>query len=219
MHLFCLRRFFSRSFLVPGPSFLFARSSFCPFSVALRLVIIERSSRETSSWPRASRRARQGNRRCAREAGAATRLHAEGLRHSCVFAGFRWSFCHRIDLGDIDVGKHVTRSMARPILHVTDGQAGCGGALSLYTRCQTLASTTSIVRQKPFATSRRMASPPHRMRLSFIAVCDVYHGSACNSYPRVALKPRACPPILTTPERTIRELGFGQCLCRIVPAW
>ncbi|HVW56457.1 MAG TPA: 4-hydroxybenzoate 3-monooxygenase [Rhizobiaceae bacterium] len=118
------------------------------------------------------------------EAGAAERLHREGLSHdgfSIAFAGR----LHRIDLHGLTGGKRVTVYGQTEITHDLMDLRATDGAASIYEASDV--EPHAFDTGAPYVTYRR-DGVTHRLDCDFIAGCDGSHGVCRRSAPEKAVQ-------------------------------
>ncbi|SDP88220.1 4-hydroxybenzoate 3-monooxygenase [Phyllobacterium sp. OV277] len=126
----------------------------------------------------------EGTVRLLDDAGASTRLHAEGLPHD----GFSLAFDgrnHRIDLFDLTGGKRVTvygqTEMTRDLMQ----QRAESGALAIHEADNV--AIHDFDTDKPFVTFEKDGKAD-RIDCDFIAGCDGFHGVSRRSVPEKAIR-------------------------------
>ncbi|MDX8491256.1 4-hydroxybenzoate 3-monooxygenase [Mesorhizobium sp. VK22B] len=152
--------------------------------IGVETVILERSSREHVLGRVRAGVLEQGTVDLLGEAGAADRLHAEGLPHSGISLAFDGRL-HRIDLTALTGGKHVTVYGQTEVTHdLMDKREAAG----LITVCEAAnVAPHDFDGRAPFVTYDK-DGVSHRIDCDFIAGCDGYHGVSRRSVPEGALK-------------------------------
>jgi p-hydroxybenzoate 3-monooxygenase len=153
-------------------------------TIGVETVILERSSREHVLGRVRAGVLEQGTVDLLGEAGAADRLHAEGLPHSGISLAFDGGL-HRIDLTAFTGGKHVTvYGQTEVTLDLMQKREAAG--------LPTVFETSNVALHdfggaSPFVTYDKNGLT-HRIDCDFIAGCDGYHGVSRLSVPGGALK-------------------------------
>jgi p-hydroxybenzoate 3-monooxygenase len=153
-------------------------------TIGVETVILERSSREHVLGRVRAGVLEQGTVDLLGEAGAADRLHAEGLPHSGISLAFDGRL-HRIDLTAFTGGKHVTvYGQTEVTLDLMQKREAAG--------LPTVFETSNVALHdfggaSPFVTYDKNGLT-HRIDCDFIAGCDGYHGVSRLSVPGGALK-------------------------------
>ncbi|TIT81859.1 MAG: 4-hydroxybenzoate 3-monooxygenase, partial [Mesorhizobium sp.] len=138
------------------------------------------------------------------EAGAADRLHAEGLPHSGISLAFDGRL-HRIDLTALTGGKHVTVYGQTEVTHDLMDKRETARLVTVYEAANV--APHDFDGAAPFVTYDK-DGVGHRIDCDFIAGCDGYHGVSRRSVPEGALK---------TFERTY-PFGWLGVLAEVPPA-
>ncbi|MGC4025074.1 MAG: 4-hydroxybenzoate 3-monooxygenase [Mesorhizobium sp.] len=126
----------------------------------------------------------EGTVRLLEQAGAADRLHAEGLPHD----GFSLAFDgrdHRIDLFGLTGGKRVTVYGQTEVTHDLMDCREASGALSIYDTKNV--QPHDFDGEKPYVTYEK-DGVTHRIDCDFIAGCDGFHGASRKAMPTGVLK-------------------------------
>lgn len=153
-------------------------------SIGVEAVILERSSREHVLGRVRAGVLEQGTVDLLGEAGAADRLHAEGLPHSGISLAFGGRL-HRIDLTGLTGGKHVTVYGQTEVTHDLMDKREAAGLVTVYEAANVAPHDFGGV--SPFVTYDKDGAA-HRIDCDFIAGCDGYHGVSRRSVPENALK-------------------------------
>jgi p-hydroxybenzoate 3-monooxygenase len=151
--------------------------------IGIETVILERVDRDHVLGRVRAGVLEQGTVALLQDAGAATRLRAEGLRHDGISLAFDGRL-HRIDLAAL-TGKHVT----------VYGQTEVTLDLMLKRETAGLPTIYQVSNIKPqdfdgaapFVTYDK-DGVTHRIDCDFIAGCDGYHGASRSSVPQTALQ-------------------------------
>ncbi|RWX67782.1 4-hydroxybenzoate 3-monooxygenase [Mesorhizobium sp. M4B.F.Ca.ET.089.01.1.1] len=173
-------------------------------TIGVETVILERSSREHVLGRVRAGVLEQGTVDLLGEAGAADRLHAEGLPHAGISLAFDGRL-HRIDLTALTGGKHVTVYGQTEVTHDLMDKREAAGLVTVYEAANV--ALHDFDGTAPFVTYDR-DGVGHRIDCDFIAGCDGYHGVSRRSVPEVALK---------TFERTY-PFGWLGVLAEVPPA-
>ncbi|MDX8513002.1 4-hydroxybenzoate 3-monooxygenase [Mesorhizobium captivum] len=152
--------------------------------IGVETIILERSSREHVLGRVRAGVLEQGTVDLLGEAGAADRLHAEGLPHSGISLAFDGRL-HRIDLTALTGGKHVTVYGQTEVTHDLMDKRAAAGLITLYEAANVVPH--DFDRRAPFVTYDE-DGVSHRIDCDFIAGCDGYHGVSRRSVPEGALK-------------------------------
>ncbi|MEZ2330275.1 4-hydroxybenzoate 3-monooxygenase [Mesorhizobium sp. RCC_202] len=153
-------------------------------TIGIETVILERSSREHVLGRVRAGVLEQGTVDLLGEAGAAERLHAQGLPHEGISLAFD-SRAHRIDMTALTGGKHVTvYGQTEVTLDLMQKREAAG--------LQTVFETSNVALHNfggasPFVTYDKDGLT-HRIDCDFIAGCDGYHGVSRRSASEGALK-------------------------------
>jgi len=126
----------------------------------------------------------EGTVRLMEQAGAAERLHEEGLPHD----GFSLAFNerdHRIDLFELTGGKRVTVYGQTEVTHDLMDRREASGALSIYDAQNV--QPHDFDGDKPYVTYEKHGVS-HRIDCDFIAGCDGFHGVSRKAMPAGAMK-------------------------------
>lgn len=153
-------------------------------SIGVETVILERSSRERVLARVRAGVLEQGTVELLEQAGAATRLHAEGLPHAGISLAFDGRL-HRIDLTALTGGKHVTVYGQTEVTHDLMDKREAAGLVTVYEASNV--APHDFDGDAPFATYEK-DGVTHRVDCDFIAGCDGYHGVSRKSVPEGALK-------------------------------
>ncbi|WP_192243434.1 4-hydroxybenzoate 3-monooxygenase [Mesorhizobium silamurunense] len=173
-------------------------------TIGVETIILERSSREHVLGRIRAGVLEQGTVELLGEAGAADRLHAEGLPHSGISLAFDGRL-HRIDLTGLTGGKHVTVYGQTEVTHDLMDKREAAGLVSVYEAANV--ALHDFDGAAPFVTYDK-DGVSHRVDCDFIAGCDGYHGVSRRSVPEGALK---------TFERTY-PFGWLGVLAEVPPA-
>ncbi|RWA77191.1 4-hydroxybenzoate 3-monooxygenase [Mesorhizobium sp.] len=153
-------------------------------TIGIETVILERSSREHVLGRVRAGVLEQGTVDLLSEAGAADRLHAEGLPHSGISLAFD-ARLHRIDLTGLTDGKHVTVYGQTEVTHDLMDKREAAGLATVYEASNV--ALHDFDGASPFVTYDK-DGVTHRIDCDFIAGCDGYHGVSRRSVPESALK-------------------------------
>ncbi|MDX8497766.1 4-hydroxybenzoate 3-monooxygenase [Mesorhizobium sp. VK4C] len=153
-------------------------------TVGVETIILERSSREHVLGRVRAGVLEQGTVDLLGEAGAADRLHAEGLPHSGISLAFDGRL-HRIDLTVLTGGKHVTVYGQTEVTHDLMDKREAAGLITVYEAVNV--APHDFDGRAPFVTYDK-DGVSHRIDCDFIAGCDGYHGVSRRSVPDGALK-------------------------------
>ncbi|TIW33678.1 MAG: 4-hydroxybenzoate 3-monooxygenase [Mesorhizobium sp.] len=173
-------------------------------TIGVETVILERSSREHVLGRVRAGVLEQGTVDLLGEAGAADRLHAEGLPHSGISLAFDGRL-HRIDLTALTGGKHVTVYGQTEVTHDLMDKRETARLVTVYEAANV--APHDFDGAAPFVTHDK-DGVGHRIDCDFIAGCDGYHGVSRRSVPEGALK---------TFERTY-PFGWLGVLAEVPPA-
>ncbi|RWD24988.1 MAG: 4-hydroxybenzoate 3-monooxygenase [Mesorhizobium sp.] len=173
-------------------------------TIGVETVILERSSREHVLGRVRAGVLEQGAVDLLGEAGAADRLHAEGLPHSGISLAFDGRL-HRIDLTALTGGKHVTVYGQTEVTHDLMDKRETARLVTVYEAANV--APHDFDGAAPFVTYDK-DGVGHRIDCDFIAGCDGYHGVSRRSVPEGALK---------TFERTY-PFGWLGVLAEVPPA-
>ncbi|MBA1138887.1 4-hydroxybenzoate 3-monooxygenase [Mesorhizobium neociceri] len=173
-------------------------------SIGVETVILERSSREHVLGRVRAGVLEQGTVELLEEAGAAARLHAEGLPHAGISLAFGGSL-HRLDLSALTGGRHVTVYGQTEVTHDLMDKREAAGLTTVYEAANVVLH--GFDGEAPFVTYEK-DGVSHRIDCDFIAGCDGYHGVSRKSVPERALK---------TFERTY-PFGWLGVLAEVPPA-
>ncbi|MDX8435240.1 4-hydroxybenzoate 3-monooxygenase [Mesorhizobium abyssinicae] len=173
-------------------------------TIGVETVILERSSREHVLGRVRAGVLEQGTVDLLGEAGAADRLHAEGLPHAGISLAFDGRL-HRIDLTALSGGKHVTVYGQTEVTHDLMDKREAAGLVTVYEVANV--ALHDFDGTAPFVTYDK-DGVGHRIDCDFIAGCDGYHGVSRRSVPEGALK---------TFERTY-PFGWLGVLAEVPPA-
>ncbi|RWM28949.1 4-hydroxybenzoate 3-monooxygenase [Mesorhizobium sp.] len=165
-----------------GPSGLLLGQLLATIGVAT--IILERSSREHVLGRVRAGVLEQGTVDLLGEAGAAARLHAEGLPHAGISLAFDGRL-HRIDLTALTGGKHVTVYGQTEVTHDLMDKREAAGLVTKYEAANV--ALHDFGSTSPFVTYDK-DGVAHRIDCDFIAGCDGYHGVSRRSAPEGALK-------------------------------
>ncbi|TPN01973.1 4-hydroxybenzoate 3-monooxygenase [Mesorhizobium sp. B2-1-3A] len=152
--------------------------------IGVETVILERSSRDHVLGRVRAGVLEQGTVDLLGEAGAAARLHAEGLSHSGISLAFDGRL-HRIDLAELTGGRHVTVYGQTEVTHDLMDRRDAAGLVTVYEASDV--ALYDFGGAAPFVTYDKDGIT-HRMDCDFIAGCDGYHGVSRGSVPERALK-------------------------------
>ncbi|MGX5847469.1 4-hydroxybenzoate 3-monooxygenase [Mesorhizobium sp. PL10] len=172
--------------------------------IGVETVILERSSREHVLGRVRAGVLEQGTVELLEQAGAAARLHAEGLSHSGISLAFGGDL-HRLDLTVLTGGKHVTVYGQTEVTHDLMDKREAAGMVTVYEASNV--ALHDFDGEAPFVTYDK-DGVSHRIDCDFIAGCDGYHGISRKSAPEHALK---------TFERTY-PFGWLGVLAEVPPA-
>ncbi|TIV66234.1 MAG: 4-hydroxybenzoate 3-monooxygenase [Mesorhizobium sp.] len=153
-------------------------------TIGVETVILERSGREHVLGRVRAGVLEQGTVDLLGEAGAAARLHAEGLPHAGISLAFDGRL-HRIDLTGLTGGKHVTVYGQTEVTHDLMDKREAAGLVTVYEAANVAPHDFGGV--SPFVTYDKDGAA-HRIDCDFIAGCDGYHGVSRRSVPENALK-------------------------------
>jgi p-hydroxybenzoate 3-monooxygenase len=152
--------------------------------IGVEAVILERSSREHVLGRIRAGVLEQGTVELLDEAGAAARLHAEGLPHDGISLAFD-NRLHRIDLAALTGGKHVTVYGQTEVTHDLMDKREAASLPTIYEVSNVLPQ--DFDGRAPFVTYDK-DGVTQRIDCDFIAGCDGYHGVSRRSVPGNALK-------------------------------
>ena len=152
--------------------------------IGVETVILERSSREHVLGRVRAGVLEQGTVELLEEAGAAARLHAEGLPHAGISIAFGGSL-HRLDLSALTGGKHVTVYGQTEVTHDLMDKREAAGLTTVYEAANV--ALHDFDSEAPFVTYDK-DGVSLRIDCDFIAGCDGYHGVSRKSVPERALK-------------------------------
>ncbi|MBM2710167.1 4-hydroxybenzoate 3-monooxygenase [Mesorhizobium caraganae] len=172
--------------------------------IGVETVILERSSREHVLGRVRAGVLEQGTVELLEEAGAAARLHAEGLLHAGISLTFGGSL-HRLDLTALTGGKHVTVYGQTEVTHDLMDKREAAGLATVYEAANV--ALHGFDGEAPYVTYDK-DGVSHRIDCDFIAGCDGYHGVSRKSVPERVLK---------TFERTY-PFGWLGVLAEVPPA-
>ncbi|MER8429732.1 4-hydroxybenzoate 3-monooxygenase [Mesorhizobium caraganae] len=172
--------------------------------IGVETVILERSSREHVLGRVRAGVLEQGTVELLEEAGAAARLHAEGLPHAGISIAFGGSL-HRLDLSALTGGKHVTVYGQTEVTHDLMDKREAAGLTTVYEAANV--ALHGFDGEAPFVTYDK-DGVSLRIGCDFIAGCDGYHGVSRKSVPERVLK---------TFERTY-PFGWLGVLAEVPPA-
>ncbi|AZO29158.1 MULTISPECIES: 4-hydroxybenzoate 3-monooxygenase [unclassified Mesorhizobium] len=153
-------------------------------TIGIETVILERSSREHVLGRVRAGVLEQGTVDLLGEAGAADRLHAEGLPHAGISLAFDGRL-HRIDLTALTGGKHVTVYGQTEVTHDLMDKREAAGLITVYEAASV--APHDFDGRAPFVTYDK-DGVGHRIDCDVIAGCDGYHGVSRRSVPEGALK-------------------------------
>ncbi|TIO75744.1 MAG: 4-hydroxybenzoate 3-monooxygenase [Mesorhizobium sp.] len=153
-------------------------------TIGVETIILERSSREHVLGRVRAGVLEQGTVDLLGEAGAAERLHAEGLPHAGISLAFDGRL-HRIDLTALTGGKHVTVYGQTEVTHDLMDKREAAGLVTKYEAANV--ALHDFGSTSPFVTYDK-DGVAHRIDCDFIAGCDGYHGVSRRSVPENALK-------------------------------
>ncbi|ESY23547.1 4-hydroxybenzoate 3-monooxygenase [Mesorhizobium sp. LNJC394B00] len=173
-------------------------------TIGVETVILERSSREHVLGRVRAGVLEQGTVELLEEAGAAARLHAEGLLHAGISLAFGGG-PHRLDLTALTGGKHVTVYGQTEVTHDLMDKREAAGLTTVYEAANV--ALHGFDGEAPYVTYSK-DGVGHRIDCDFIAGCDGYHGVSRKSVPGRALK---------TFERTY-PFGWLGVLAEVPPA-
>ncbi|TIT39874.1 MAG: 4-hydroxybenzoate 3-monooxygenase [Mesorhizobium sp.] len=171
-------------------------------TIGVETVILERSSREHVLGRVRAGVLEQGTVDLLGEAGAADRLHAEGLPHAGISLAFDGRL-HRIDLTALTGGKHVTVYGQTEVTHDLMDKREAAGLVTVYEAANV--ALHDFDGTAPFVTYDK-DGVGHRIDCDFIAGCDGYHGVS-----------RRSEGALKTFERTY-PFGWLGVLAEVPPA-
>ncbi len=172
--------------------------------IGVETVILERSSREHVLGRVRAGVLEQGTVELLEEAGAAARLHAEGLPHAGISIAFGGSL-HRLDLSALTGGKHVTVYGQTEVTHDLMDKREAAGLTTVYEAANV--ALHGFDGEAPYVTYDK-DGVGLRIDCDFIAGCDGYHGVSRKSVPERVLK---------TFERTY-PFGWLGVLAEVPPA-
>ncbi|CAN7620307.1 4-hydroxybenzoate 3-monooxygenase [Mesorhizobium caraganae] len=172
--------------------------------IGVETVILERSSREHVLGRVRAGVLEHGTVELLEEAGAAARLHAEGLPHAGISIAFGGSL-HRLDLSALTGGKHVTVYGQTEVTHDLMDKREAAGLTTVYEAANV--ALHGLDGEAPFVTYDK-DGVSLRIDCDFIAGCDGYHGVSRKSVPERVLK---------TFERTY-PFGWLGVLAEVPPA-
>ncbi|RUW94607.1 4-hydroxybenzoate 3-monooxygenase [Mesorhizobium sp. M7A.F.Ca.US.010.02.1.1] len=152
--------------------------------IGVETVILERASREHVLGRVRAGVLEQGTVELLEQAGAAARLHAEGLPHSGISLAFDGRL-HRIDLEALTGGRHVTVYGQTEVTHDLMDKRDAAGLTTIYEAANV--ALHDFDGTAPFATYDK-DGVTHRIDCDFVAGCDGYHGVSRKSVPERALK-------------------------------
>ncbi|CDX33044.1 p-hydroxybenzoate hydroxylase [Mesorhizobium plurifarium] len=153
-------------------------------AIGVETIILERSSREHVLGRVRAGVLEQGTVDLLGEAGAADRLHAQGLQHAGISLAFDGR-AHRIDMTALTGGKHVTvYGQTEVTLDLMQKREAAGLVTFFETSNVALHGFDGAA---PFVTYDK-DGVTHRIDCDFIAGCDGYHGVSRRSVPEGALK-------------------------------
>ncbi|TIN59594.1 MAG: 4-hydroxybenzoate 3-monooxygenase, partial [Mesorhizobium sp.] len=152
--------------------------------IGVETVILERASREHVLGRVRAGVLEQGTVELLEQAGAAARLHAEGLPHTGISLAFDGRL-HRIDLKALTDGRHVTVYGQTEVTHDLMDKRDAAGLTTIYEAANV--ALHDFDGTAPFATYDK-DGVTHRIDCDFIAGCDGYHGVSRKSVPERALK-------------------------------
>lgn len=173
-------------------------------TIGVETVILERSSRQHVLGRVRAGVLEQGTVELLEEAGAAVRLHAEGLLHAGISLAFGGGL-HRLDLTALTGGKHVTVYGQTEVTHDLMDKREAAGLTTVYEAANV--ALHGFDGEAPYVTYSK-DGVGHRIDCDFIAGCDGYHGVSRKSVPERALK---------TFERTY-PFGWLGVLAEVPPA-
>ncbi|MES0131856.1 4-hydroxybenzoate 3-monooxygenase [Mesorhizobium sp. M0029] len=173
-------------------------------TIGVETVILERSSRQHVLGRVRAGVLEQGTVELLEEAGAAVRLHAEGLLHAGISLAFGGGL-HRLDLTALTGGKHVTVYGQTEVTHDLMDKREAAGLTTVYEAANV--ALHGFDGEAPYVTYDK-DGVGHRIDCDFIAGCDGYHGVSRKSVPERALK---------TFERTY-PFGWLGVLAEVPPA-
>ncbi|WP_296738679.1 4-hydroxybenzoate 3-monooxygenase [Mesorhizobium sp.] len=153
-------------------------------TIGVETVILERSSREHVLGRVRAGVLEQGTVDLLAEAGAAERLHAEGLPHAGISLAFDGRL-HRIDMAALTGGKHVTVYGQTEVTHDLMDKREAAGLVTAYEALNV--APHDFGGASPFVTYEK-DGVTRRIDCDFIAGCDGYHGVSRRSVPEGALK-------------------------------
>ncbi|UVK36111.1 4-hydroxybenzoate 3-monooxygenase [Mesorhizobium sp. AR10] len=152
--------------------------------IGVETVILERSSREHVLGRVRAGVLEQGTVELLEQAGAAARLHAEGLPHAGISLAFDGRL-HRIDLTALTGGRHVTVYGQTEVTHDLMDKREAAGLVTVYEASDV--ALHGFDGASPFVTYEKDGAT-HRIDCDFIAGCDGYHGVSRKSVPEGAIK-------------------------------
>lgn len=153
-------------------------------TIGVETIILERSSREHVLGRVRAGVLEQGTVDLLGEAGAAERLHAQGLPHAGISLAFDGR-AHRIDMTALTGGKHVTvYGQTEVTLDLMQKREAAG--------LPTIFETSNVALHdfggaSPFVTYDKDGLT-HRIDCDFIAGCDGFHGVSRKSVPEKAVR-------------------------------
>jgi len=153
-------------------------------TIGVETVILERSSREHVLGRVRAGVLEQGTVDLLAEAGAAERLHAEGLPHAGISLAFDGRL-HRIDMAALAGGKRVTVYGQTEVTHDLMDKRETAGLVTAYEASNV--APHDFGGASPFVTYEK-DGVTRRIDCDFIAGCDGYHGVSRRSVPEGALK-------------------------------
>ncbi|MEI9400833.1 4-hydroxybenzoate 3-monooxygenase [Mesorhizobium argentiipisi] len=153
-------------------------------TIGVETIILERSSREHVLGRVRAGVLEQGTVDLLGEAGAADRLHAQGLPHAGISLAFGGR-AHRIDMTALTGGKHVTVYGQTEVTLDLMQKREAAGLLTVFEASDV--ALHDFGGASPFVTYDKDGAT-HRIDCDFIAGCDGYHGVSRRSVPEGALK-------------------------------
>ncbi|MDX8523553.1 4-hydroxybenzoate 3-monooxygenase [Mesorhizobium sp. MSK_1335] len=153
--------------------------------IGVETIILERSSRAHVLGRVRAGVLEQGTVDLLGEAGAADRLHAQGLQHAGISLAFDGR-AHRIDMTALTGGKHVTVYGQTEVTLDLMQKREASGLVTVF-------ETSNVALHDfdgafPFVTYDDRDGVTHRIGCDVIAGCDGYHGVSRRSVPEGALK-------------------------------
>lgn len=118
------------------------------------------------------------------EAGAGTRMHAEGLPHDGISLAFDGRD-HRIDLHGLTGGKRVLIYGQTELTHDLMDKREISGGISVYEAENVM--PYDFAGKSPYVTYEK-DGVTHRIDCDFIAGCDGFHGPSRKSVPEAAIR-------------------------------